>query len=185
MPKKRTIAIFPSMATSGLPRLRLLIMIPRRFSRSEPLFTPFATQYSGYYMNRDGRSSFSFSVALSRPVITKLAFRGRWWVARDGRGREEGGKRRTCAREALSFSSARSFPAAFPSPVPPFLAVISFQCRAKSQRQWKYVALYSPQSVRRSFVWMFWLFDMSGDMAAHEMIADPTKLSDLLLKINM
>lgn len=92
-------------------------------------------------MNRGGRSSsLSSSISLSRPVITKLAFnerrrmskrRGEVEGEREGKG-IGGGKRRTCAREALSFSSALSFPAAFPPAPPlPFLAAVSFHPREK------------------------------------------------------
>lgn len=130
-------------------------MIPRRSSRRRslpPLLL--SSQYSGYCMNRGGRSSFfPLFLALSRLVITKLAFNdgGEGW-----RRREEEQERKqwktsdVCPRGIVIFIGSQ-LSRGFPPPTRRFLPPSPI-IRAKSQRQWKYVALYSPRSVRRTFV---------------------------------
>lgn len=140
------------------------------FSKALPLH-PFASQYSGYCMNRGGRSSFfSLSIFFSRSLFSPSGYyetrfqRRRRRTVRKGKERGGGGdgKRRTCAREALSFSSARSFPAAFLPPVPcsfflPFVRKASGAMKIRCSLFETYVRL----NIFRSF-------DMSGDKIARD-----------------
>lgn len=104
----------------------LLIMIPRRFSRRRSPFIPSPPNIPDIVWTAAADHLSSLSTFLSRSLFLVRLLRNSLSTkkAKNGEEREEGtggggdGKRRTCAREALSFSSARSFPAAFLPPVP-------------------------------------------------------------------
>lgn len=145
-----------------LPRLYLL-WSRVVFLEARAPFHPFATQYSGYYMNRDGRSSFSFFLALSRPVITKLAFSGRWRIVRGKRTRWKMSD--VCPRGIVIFIGSQ------------LSRGFSFSCPAVPCRRLlplpreKPTAMKTLLFMRRKaspVVWMFRLFDMSVDRIARD-----------------
>lgn len=192
MLKKKTIVIFPSMATSGLPRPRLYLLWSRVVFLEASPFLPLP--YPIFRILYEPRRSIIF-LLLSHSFSSGYYETCFQWKVKD----DEGGRRarqekavenvgrvparhchfhRIAAFPRLFLLLSRLFLAAPPSPLPrekPSLPPSGNENMLPFIRRKAYM--------RRSFVWMFRLFDMSGDTVARDTIADMTELSDFRWKL--
>lgn len=180
MPKKRTIAIFPSMATF----LVFTYYDPASFfSKREPLSIPSPPNIPDIIWTATvDHLSPSFSLFLVRLLRNSLSAEGEGWREEGGRdGRRRWKTSDVCPRGIVIFIGSQ------------LSRGFSFSCPAVPCRRLlplpreKPAAMKTLLFMRRKaspVVWMFrfGLFDMSVDRIARD---DPTELSDPLLKINM
>lgn len=147
-------------------------MIPRRSSRRRSPYIPSPPNIPDIVRTAaaDHLSSLSSSFSLARSFLVRLlrnslsTKKAKNGDEREGTRGGDDGKRRTCAREALSFSSARSFPAAFLPPLP-CCYLLPFRAKSSASGAMKIRCSLFETYVRLN---MFRSFDTSGDRIARD-----------------